>query len=65
MPIIDDTVVEYNDETIDVQCTINGGLGTFTGGLSFAATTITIIDNDGKRALYSLILFTIWNFQSV
>lgn len=48
MPIIDDTVVEYNDETIDVQCTINGGLGTFTGGLSFAATTITIIDDDGK-----------------
>lgn len=47
VPVVNDAIVE-GDETINIQATVVGGVGTFVGGAATGPTTLTIIDDDGK-----------------
>ena len=47
VPIVNDILVE-NDETIKIQATIEGNVGSFSGGGDVANVEMTIMDNDGE-----------------
>ena len=51
VPIVNDNLVE-NDETINIQATIQGTVGSFSGGGVNASMEIVIVDDDGESHIF-------------